>query len=153
MTAYPLLFTFLDKVEGNNYLADVAVHGRLLATEEDGIWWAYGVNPGGGAASGATLGEAYVEFRKIVMKVLFDIASEADDFYAFRESAKEFFEETNEPTLKDWEAAREQVRAGKITLGGMRRESAESPRRIDIKQKQTFSAKGNTTDPQMAVAA
>src|SRR5882724_8162995 len=112
MSSYPLLFTFLDKVEGKKFLAQVAVHGRLLAVDEDGAWWTYGVQPGGLAASGATLLEAYLEFRKALMQVLFDIATEADSFYAFRVRAKKFFDETSESMLKDWEAAREQVRSG-----------------------------------------
>jgi len=153
MTQYPLLFTFLDKVEGNGYLADVAVYGRLLAVEEDGTWWTYGVNPGGLAASGQTLPEAYTEFRASLMKVLFDIATEAPDFYAFRMEARQFFEENDEETIEEWNLAREQVRKGAINLEGMRRETAEPPRRIEIKQKQTFNPQGNAVDPQVAVAA
>src|SRR6266511_3969576 len=118
MTQYSLLFTFLDKVEGNGYLADIAVHGRLLAKEENGTWWMYGVNPGGLAASGATRAEAYGEFRASLMKVLFDIATEASGFYAFRTRAKKFFEENDKETIAEWEAAREQVRKGAIALEG-----------------------------------
>jgi len=154
MTRYPLLFTFLDKVEGNGYLAEIAVHGRLLAVEEDdGTWWMYGVNPGGLAASADSRPGAYGEFRKTLLKVLFDIASEAKDFFAFRAGARKFFNEVNTPTLAEWQTAREQVRAGKITIEGMKREVAESPRRIEIKKKQTFAAKDNAVDPQAAVAA
>ena len=154
MTQYPLLFTFLNKVEGNNYLAEIAVHGRALAEKEEGGWWIYGVHPGGLAASGPSLPEAYAEFRKAFLKVLFEEASEADNFYAFRAGARKFFDEISRPTLAEWEAAREQVRAGKITIDGMRQETAESPRRIDIKEKQTFAAKDNAVDdPQAAVAA
>lgn len=153
MTHYPLLFTFLDKVEGNGYLADIAVHGRLLAAEEDGTWWMYGVNPGGLAAPGSSRPAAYIEFRKTLMQVLFDMALEATNFYDFRKKAKKFFEETNEPTLAEWEEARKQVRAGKTTLDGIRLETRESPRRIEIKEKKSFAAKDNATDPQVAVAA
>jgi len=154
MTRYPLLFTFLDKVEGNGYLAEIAVHGRLLAVEEDdGTWWMYGVNPGGLAASGKTLLDAYMEFRASLMKVLFDFATEAPDFYAFRTEAKRFFEETDKETIEEWNAAREQVRKGTINLEGMRRERDESSRRIDIREKQTFNPQGNAVDPQVAVAA
>lgn len=153
MATYPLLFTFVDKVEGNGFLADVRVHGRLLAVEEEDGWWMYGVNPGGLAASGDPQAAAYAEFRQTLMKVLFDIATEAQDFYAFRATGKKFFEETNEPNLTDWEKAREQVKAGKATIEGLRRETAESPRRIEITQKDTFAAKDNTTDPHATVAA
>lgn len=152
-STYPLLFTFVDKVEGNGFLAGIKVHGRLLAVEEPGTWWMYGVNPGGLAACGETRVEAYTELRQALMQVLFDIATESKDFYAFRKAAKDFFDETNTPHLKEWEAAREQVRAGNITLDGIRTETAESPRRIEIDEKQTFAAKDNATDPHVAVAA
>lgn len=153
MTQYPLLFTFLDKVEGKEYLADVKVHGRLLAEQENDAWWMYGVNPGGLAASGKTRVEAYMEFRKTLMKVLFDLATEAPDFYAFRASARQFFDEVEGKTLDEWEVARDRVRKGEISLEGMRRETAEAPRRIEISKKETFHPEGNAIDPQVAVAA
>jgi len=157
MATYPLLFTFLEKVEGNGFLADVAVHGRLLAVEEeDGVWWMNGVQPGGVAAHGATRAEAYAEFRKTLMHVLFDIATQSRTFFDFRKAAMKFFEEVNRPTLVEWDQARQLVRAGKLTIDGMRRETAEAPRRIEIKQKQhlkDFKAKDNATDPGETVAA
>ena len=153
MATYPLLFTFVDKVEGNGFLADIQVHGRLLAAQEEDGWWMYGVNPGGLAACGDTHAAAYAEFRKTLMRVLFDIATEARDFYGFRTAAKKFFDEVNEPNLRDWEQARADVKAGRVTIDGMRRESAESPRRIEITEKQTFAAKDNATDPHATVAA
>lgn len=152
MATYPLLFTFVDKVEGNGFLANIRVDGRLLAEEEDG-WWMYGVNPGGLAAEGDTRAAAYIEFRQTLMKVLFDLATEAADFYAFRAAGRKFFEETSESSIQEWEAARAEVRAGKVTIDGMRRETAESPRRIEITQKQAFAAKDNATDPHATVAA
>lgn len=153
MTKYPLLFTFFSKIEGRGYLADVAVHGRLLAEEEDGGWWAFGVNPGGVAAAGKTRTDAYIEFRKSLMQVLFDLAAQAKDFYAFRKAAMKFFGEVNKPTADEWLAAREEVRAKNITVDGLRRETSEAPRRIEIRQKKTFAAKGNITDPEEAIAA
>lgn len=105
-TPRALLFTFLDKVEGAGYLAAVEVHGRVLAEEEDGEWWMYGVNPGGLAALGKTRPEAYAEFRSSLMKVLFDLATEARDFYAFRAAAREFFDQTDKVTVDEWNAAR-----------------------------------------------
>lgn len=150
---YPLLFTFFDKVEGNGYLADVAIHGKLLATEEDGQWWMYGVKPGALAASGHSRAEAYMEFRRTLMQVLFDLAGDARDFYAFRESARRFFDETDPETEAEWETARELVRRGSITIEGMRREDREEPRRIDIREKQVFAAKDNVVDPYAAMAA
>jgi hypothetical protein len=154
MTRYPLLFTFLDKVSGKGYLANVAVHGSVLAVKEgDDAWWMYGVNPGGLAAPGKTWGEAYIEFRNTLMEVLFDIASEAKDFYEFRAAAKKFFDERNEPTYRDWLAARTEVKAGNIELDGLRHESSESPRRIEINPLEKFHPRDNAVDPQAEVAA
>ena len=152
---YPFLFTFLDKVEGNGYMAHVEVHGRLLAVDEgeDG-WWMYGVEPGGVAAHGKTRTEAYTEFRKSVMRVLFDFAVEANgEFHAFRKAARQFFDEKNVPTEKEWQAARDEVRAGRVEIEGLRRETNESPRRIEITHKKTFAATGNAIDPAESVAA
>jgi hypothetical protein len=153
MTQYPLLFTFLDKVEGKEFLAEVAVHGRLLAEEADGAWWMYGINPGALAATGKTCAEAYTEFRASLMKVLFDIAADEPDFYDFRARAKGFFEEDDKESVAEWESARERVRRGEITLEGLKREPAPLPPRIDIKEKVTFNPQGNVIDPQVAVAA
>lgn len=152
-TSYPLLFTFLHKVEGNGYLAEIKVHGRLLAVQEEDCWWMYGVNPGALAASGPSRAEAYMEFRKTLMEVLFDLASESDSFYEFSAAAKAFFHETDPDSIAEWEAARELVRAGKVTIEGMTRETSESPRRIEVTKKQDFTAKDNAVDPNMAMAA
>ena len=46
MTKYPLLFTFRDKIEGRDFVAEVVAHGRVLAVEEQEGWWLYGVQPG-----------------------------------------------------------------------------------------------------------
>jgi len=153
MTQYPLLFTFTDKVEGKAFLAEVIVYGRLLAEEADGVWWMYGINPGGLAASGKTRSEAYTEFRSSLMKVLFEIAADEPDFYAFRKRAKEFFDEADDESVAEWESARERVRTGEVTLEGLKREANPLPPRIDIKEKVTFHPQGNVVDPQVAVAA
>lgn len=156
MEQYPLLFAFSDKVAGKGYLAVVTVHGTALAAKEDEGWWVYGVKPGGLAESGVTLPEAYIEFRKSLLRVLFDLAAEAPDFYAFRKAATEFFSEVNEPTRGEWEAARALVRQGKLDLEGIRHETAESPRRIDIKELQTLALTpedNRLEDEELGVAA
>jgi hypothetical protein len=45
MTHYPLLFGRREKVEGNGFIARVAVAGRVLLTDEDGEFWVEGINP------------------------------------------------------------------------------------------------------------
>ena len=65
----------------------------------------------GAEAAQAAAGQAALEAA-----VLFDLASEAPDFCDFRASAGRFFEETDAETVAEWEAAREDVRAGKTTI-------------------------------------
>lgn len=154
MTQYPLLFTFRQKVEGNdNYLADVTIYGRLLADGGDGEMWLYGVNPGAIAARGETLTAAYAEFKETLTKVLYDFAAEAPNYHSFLETATRFFNETDEETVAEWNAAREQVRRGELDIKGMRREKSETPWWIEITRKQVFTPKGNLVDSQLAMAA
>jgi hypothetical protein len=47
MTCYPLLFARRELVEGNGFVARVAVSGRALLTDEEGEVWVEGINPGG----------------------------------------------------------------------------------------------------------
>lgn len=52
MTHYPLLFARHELIEGNGFIARVAVSGRALLSEEDGEFWVEGINPGGFSAKG-----------------------------------------------------------------------------------------------------
>jgi hypothetical protein len=74
MTRYPLLFGRRELVEGDGFVARVAVSGRALLTDEDGEFWVEGVNPGGFAASGKSPAEALAEFSTEFRTILFDIA-------------------------------------------------------------------------------
>ena len=69
---YPILFTFIDKVSGNGFLAKVTVHGRALAADEGDGWWMYGVEPGDLAEGGASFAEAQAKFRMTFSAILFD---------------------------------------------------------------------------------
>ncbi len=157
MNRYPLLFTFRDKVSGNGFLANVAVHGRGLAAEEGDGWWMYGVQPGDLAAGGTTFMEAQCEFRKTFTTILFDIAEEAKDFKTFRAEVSRFFKGINHPTEEEWQAAVLEVRAGKITADaiseGLPTKPADSPRYVEVKLLHFFKPKDNILEPQMALAA
>lgn len=157
MKHYPLLFTFRDKVSGNGFLANVAVHGRGLASHEKEGWWIYGVQPGDLAAAGSAFAEAYCEFRKAFTTILFDIAEDAEDFESFRAEVHKFFKGINHPTEKEWQAAVLEVRAGKITAdaicGGLQTMPADSPRSVRVKLLKVFKTKDNILEPQMAIAA
>ena len=107
MANYPLLFGFRDVVQGNGFIARVAVEGRALLQVDDEPpeeVWIEGVKPGGFAASGHGPAQALEAFRQSYLSILFDIASDAADFEVFRHGVEEFFHDTNEPASRDWEA-------------------------------------------------
>lgn len=126
MTHYPLLFARREKVEGDGFIARVAVSGRILLTEEDGEFWVEGVNPGGLAANGQSANEALAQFCQDFLAVLFDIASDAKSFEGFRDEVKRFFNDTSRPALKEWEEAVLQVRAGEVDADWLTKRSAET---------------------------
>jgi hypothetical protein len=115
-TRYPLLFGFHDFVAGNGFVAGITLHGRALLVDEGEGFWMYGVNPGGVAAGGASLGEAQAEFRSAYRSVLFDIASEAGGFEDLKSQVERFFAETNEPTRAEWEEAMTVARKGRAEI-------------------------------------
>lgn len=146
MSHYPLFFTYRDRIFGNGFLADVMSHGRILAAEEDGDVWVYGVEPGGMAACGATPKEALEAFRLSFTQVLSDLAAEASTFEAFRESVRGFFHEVNEPTEQDWLTAVAAVQKGDVDLPGTPREIAAEAKcsiDVDLKEQASFSPKDN----------
>ncbi|HTG32522.1 MAG TPA: hypothetical protein VLB76_06285 [Thermoanaerobaculia bacterium] len=132
MTNYPLLFGRREKVEGNGFIARVAVSGRVLLTDEDGEFWVEGVNPGGLAATGNSASEALAQFCQDFLAVLFDIASEAEDFDHFRDQVGKFFSETSAPALEDWEEAVRQVRAGQVDADWLTKKSAETRLGVEV---------------------
>ena len=132
MTHYPLLFGRHELVEGNGFIARVAVSGRALLTDEDGEFWVEGVNPGGFAASGKSPNEALAEFSTAFRAVLFDIASEATSFEELRAEVRKFFADTNVPALREWEEAVRQVRAGQVEAEWLSRRPAESKLGIEV---------------------
>src|SRR3990167_2856067 len=108
MTKYPLLFTFRDKIEGRDFVAEVVAHGRVLAVEEQEGWWMYGVQPGDLAESGTTVQEAVAAFRKAFAEILLDIAASATDFSSLRDEIHRWFAAVNEPTAHEWREAVEE---------------------------------------------
>ena len=132
MTRYPLLFGRRELVEGDGFLARVAVSGRALLTEEDGEFWVEGVNPGGFAASGKTPGEALGEFSVAFRAVLFDIASGARDLQDFQAEVQRFFEETNVPASRDWEEGVRKVKAGQVDANWLERRPAETRIGVEV---------------------
>ena len=151
MTKYPLLFTFRDKIEGRDFVAEVVAHGRVLAVEEQEGWWLYGVQPGDLAESGTTAQEAVAAFRKTFTEILLDIVTSVTDVSALRDEVQRWFAAVNEPTEREWREAVEEVRAGRVTAE-LQKESAESPRWVEVVLLKK-AAQPLALDPPMALAA
>lgn len=151
-TAYPLLFGRRDLVEGNGFVASVALRGRALLTEEDGAYWIEGVNPGGFAARGGDRGEALAAFGQELRAVLFDIAVDAQTFEAFKAEVEKFFHETSEPARQEWEEAVREVRAGKVEADWLKQRPAESPLSVDVVLIRQPKA-ANNQEGELAIAA
>lgn len=155
----PLIFTYRDLVCGSGILAEVRVRGRVLAVQERDGAWMYGVNPGGLAASGATIPEAHGAFRRSFRAVLFDIAEDASSFDDFAVQTKQFVNEANAPVEVAWREAVEAHRASRFVLGtvarGMETLPAETPISVDIvlKTQADFTTALNELDPEPALAA
>lgn len=114
MADYPILFGFRDAVAGRGFLAGVQVDGRALLTQEDGAWWAYGVDPGPVAASGATPIEAYQALRQAVQQVWFHSAELAESYEAFRADVERIFAQRDVEDEARWEVARLAIREGAL---------------------------------------
>ena len=129
---YPLLFGFSDLIAGNGFFASVALQGRALLVNEGDGFWMYGVNPGGVAGGGITHGEAQAQFRQSYRSVLFDMAAMTPDFEQFELRVKEFYSETNELTLQEWDAAVAEVRKGNIEADWLPKRAADSRVGVEV---------------------
>lgn len=129
MANYPLIFTLRELVTGKGYLAGVRIQGKALMVDEgDDGWWAYGVQPGGLAGTGASWPEAYFNFKQTFSGLLNDIAAEVQSFAEFYNEAARCLSTINEADGKAWDAARAAIRAGsQVVQGGI----ADLPRCVD----------------------
>ena len=152
MTRYPILFGRRELVEGNGFIAGVALHGRLLLTDEDGEVWVEGINPGGIAARGNSPSEALAEFCSEYRIVLFDIAADAASFEDFKAEVERFFNDTSPTAAREWTAAVEDVRAGIVDAGWLKKQPADSPLGIDVFLVRQPQAANNEED-EAAIAA
>jgi hypothetical protein len=123
---YPLVFTFQHPIMGNGFIAYVVTKGRVLLSDEgDGDLWMSGVQPGGIAGGGHERAEALGEFKKGYLSVLFDIAEESVSYEDFEVAAKAFFAEKNDENERTWLAAVKAVRAGQLSLPGLKSENTD----------------------------
>ncbi len=143
MTYYPLLFGRRELVEGDGFIARVAVSGRALLAEEDGEFWVEGVNPGGFAACGKSAGEALAEFSVAFRAVLFDIVSEASSLEDFQAEVQRFFDETNIPALRNWEEGVRKVKAGELDAQWLERRPADMRIGVEVAEVSRPTATNN----------
>lgn len=142
-THYPLLFGLRELVEGNGFIARVAVFGRALLSEDDGEVWLEGINPGGFAARGQSPGEALAEICSAFRAILFDIASDAANFQGFHDEVERFFNDTNTAALRDWQEAVERVRAEQIEVDWLNKKPAETRLGIEVTEVSRPAATNN----------
>ena len=81
---------------------NIKAQGQVLFVREYKELWMNGVQPGGIAATGESKDKAYSAFRNAYKTVLFDIASEAEDFTTFKLKVEWFFNQVCGPTKKEW---------------------------------------------------
>ena len=134
MSRYPLLFTFRDPIAGRSFLAGVQVAGRALMVKEgENDFWMYGIQPGAIAASGKTFDEAYGSFRESHRLALYDLAHEARNFRSFENEVVNYFNSIPVSTSNDWDAAVQEVKAGRIEYEGIPKQNAASPRKVTVR--------------------
>jgi len=152
--AIPLLFTYRDCLFGNGFVVEVqATNGRALCVHESDGFWMYGVNPGAMAAFGKDPTEAHSEFRQMFSNILKDLAQESSGLDEFRSRVSQFFSDTNPGHERDWLRAVDAVRKEGVTVEGIPKAPANSPRQIVVSMKKIFSANDNEASIQLARAA
>ena len=109
---FPLMFGFNDLMMGRGFVAEVTTDGRATMAQEEGEWWMSGVNPGGVAASGATVAEALANFRNTYRLVLTDSAMLANSFEEFSRDVQGIFASTTQELIEEWKAAAMAIREG-----------------------------------------
>ena len=121
---------------GFGFLARVTARGRALVVNEGDGWWLYGVEPGGMAASGDTAPEVHIRFRQAFTKILFDVASEAQDYQEFEQRDRAFFHEVDDAEGARWEHALAALRSGKLVpekpIDSLPRKSADTPVSVSV---------------------
>ncbi len=128
----PLLFTIREKVSGKGFVADITAMGRVLAVKEEAGTWICGVTPGGLSAGGKTGGEAYLNFKKAFISVLYDIAYGSEDFSEFSREVESFFCDECEATLREWKAAVEEVRESNYSVEGLPKLPADRSNQVEV---------------------
>lgn len=111
--AWPLLFSYAKLVNAESFRAKVEINGALLAivNPADGSCWLDGVYPGGTAAGGTSVSDAYANFREFIAGILDDMAEDCGTRAAFEEWLRVFVTSTDDLTLDSWRAGVSKVRS------------------------------------------
>lgn len=153
MSRYPIIFGLRDLIQGDGFLAGIAVDGRALLHDEGDYIWVEGVNPGGFAGTGSNQGEAIEDFRRAYLAVVYDIASEEKSFEGLKAAIERFFHNSGDQPVRDWEAAVKDVREGKVDAPWMTRRSADTPLQIRVVEIAKPAARNNRLEKGPALAA
>ena len=136
MSNYPLYFAFKQVVVGKAFRALIEAKGRVLMVKENDKYWLYGVQPGGMAASGETMGAGLQNFGTAFKNILLDIAAESQTADEFRKVVRDFFTSIDEEDANAWETARNEVRSEKTKcpddISNLRKETSNLDCTIDI---------------------
>ena len=118
LRAWPLVFTYRGRVQGNGFTAVVDAVSRILAEEQVGnrIWMS-GAQPGGFAAGGEGLDGAYAALKEMFRNMLLDTAEEAADFTTFRDELDRFFKDPDHLVAKQWQDVWTANRRGELDCG------------------------------------
>lgn len=110
---WPLLFTYAYLVDSESFRATVKINGALLATinPADGRCWLDGVYPGGAAAGGTGVDDAYANFTKFIAGIIDDMADDCGTLAAFEEWLRSFVMSTDQLTLGSWQEGVLKVRS------------------------------------------
>ena len=150
----PLYFRFRSPVRGRGFVADVRIRGRITCVEEYGATCIYGVNPGGLAAGGEDMKSAYMDFRVGLAGILFDLARDAETFDRFNEATKDFMAATDNESVKEWETARDEIRAGAALNEGarLRRETTALATELSVQRLPPSTSPAPHAEPEIAAA-
>lgn len=133
---YPLFLSYDGAIFGKGFVAEINAVGRLLATVEAEGVWLYGVNPGAISVDGRSLDEAHLTMREALRQVFLDFAREADSFDAFKLRVERFFDETDDASIAEWDAAVQAVRASAVPTINLPQTSAETKHKVSVTLKQ-----------------
>lgn len=114
-SAWPLIFNFRAPILCDGFIARVELRGRLLARAEHDAVWLDGVNPGALALSAPSINTAGLELHSALTAVFVDFAEEHTSFDEFKAAVEQFFHDTDDDSVQEWQEAVSAVQQGLIT--------------------------------------